>query len=325
MEKPATKNASTPYSRACRLYRITHLEEARPPSKASPAPRPRQEMAIESLRRPMPRSLAPLDMNLRFKTNFAELLILEIREAFGEQATNTEDISFQRDTQYPLSGIHQTGYILRQYFIRARLQAAVFDCFIKLCVMGVCSLNSLKHPVNWSEVPQPGSCCYWILRMFECFAIPQRSWSLVQQEWEIPRNLQSTEYRAPFRWFAIMIARSFTDLAEILGAISATGQLGALDLTRVQRLVEEEKFEADWPADINLLNSGEWLGSGTFAFWLPENVDPKILELPKREAIAEISRRFYAEVEYTEMHYRRFFDIYRSELQGDTTGKDISK
>jgi len=204
---------------------------------------------------------------------------------------------------------YAAGDILRGMLIRGRLQAAAFNVFMQLCLQGVCSLSALEHPVDWNNRAPEGTCLSWIfcmLGVFNCFRV---DWRLVQEKWGIRIGRRWVEYGAPMTWLATMIGRSFTSLDAVFDVIRITNQLGPIRADTLNQLAKGLQPDKEWEADINLNRPAKWYGSGTFAFWLPENVDASIIQQGYDNAVMALSKEFYQRLERTEMHYAVFFDI----------------
>jgi hypothetical protein len=283
-----------------------------PFSPQNSAARRRKELNIDMLKRPFPVAAALMD-----KEDFAASMIAEEHDSFGSQDTEMLEEHFEEMTRNDCARKSAAGDILRGMLIRGRLQAAVFNVFMQLCLQGVCSLSALEHPVDWVYRAPEGTCLSWILRMlwvFDCFRV---DWSSVQENWGIRRNRRWFEYGAPINWLATMIGRSFTSLDVVFDIIRTTNQLGSINVDSLKQLAEGFQPDKAWEADINLNRPKEWYGSGTFAFWLPENVDASIIQQGFDDAAIALSKDFYQRLERTEMHYAVFFDISRDVFNAD--------
>ncbi|KFY90212.1 hypothetical protein V500_05238 [Pseudogymnoascus sp. VKM F-4518 (FW-2643)] len=276
------------------------------------AARRRKELKIDMLKRPYPESAALMD-----KKSFAADMIAEEQNSFGDQNTSMSEDNFADLAREEDSRKSEAGNILRGMLIRGRLQAAVFDIFMQLCLQGVCSLSSLEHPVNWNYIPPIGSCFSWILRMLGVFRAFQVDWNVVQEEWDIPYDARWNDYDVPFLWLGTMIGRTFTSLDVVFDIIRLKDQLGPIDEDALQELVDNAQPGPDWRADINLNRPKAWYGSGTFACWLPENVDGDIINQGFDDAAMALSGDFYFRLERAEEHYGKFFGISQTVFDSD--------
>ncbi|OBT72420.1 hypothetical protein VF21_08230 [Pseudogymnoascus sp. 05NY08] len=275
------------------------------------AARRRKELNINMLKRPYPESAALMD-----KEVFAASMIAEEQDSFGSQATRMledkfGDLPFTDHTRKIAA-----GDILRGMLIRGRLQAAVFDIFMQLCLQGVCSLSSLEHPVDWVNWPSGDNCFAWILRMLAVFSCFQTDWHSVQESWGIPPSRRWHDYTVPFIWLGTMIGRSFTSLDVVFDIIRLKGQLGPVNSNSLEKLVANQP-RSDWKPDINLNRPQRWYGSGTFACWLPEDIDASITQQGFDDAAMALSQQFYFHLERTETHYMNFFNISKADFDSD--------
>ncbi|KAL2070383.1 hypothetical protein VTL71DRAFT_13409 [Oculimacula yallundae] len=243
------------------------------------------------------------------KEDVAVQYIADEFEAFGDQEAIMDESNFVEITSSDYIRRKAAPSILRGLLIRGRLQAAVFDIFLQLCLAGVCSLDALQHPVNWNETAKKGSSISWIKQMLGCFAGARQFWPKVQQDWGIKFFLSWHEYNTPLHWLATMIARSFTSLSDVYNIIGRTQQLGPVDSTHAEIMARTLQPNVNWVADINVNRKDTYRGSGTFACWLPENVESSILKGGFEDAAMKLSRDFYPKLEKAEMHYCNFFDI----------------
>jgi len=111
-----------------------------------------------------------------------------------------------------------------------------------------------------------------------------------------------------------MIERSFTNLGDIFEIVRTTDQLGPIDTKQFNEVVRNGPPNGEWKADINLNRATEWQGSGTFAFWLPENLDRNLVRKLFDDATKELSDAFFGHLRKTEKQYGRFFDISPDQL-----------
>ncbi|PSS14791.1 hypothetical protein M430DRAFT_35681 [Amorphotheca resinae ATCC 22711] len=264
------------------------------------------------LKRPYPVAAGLMD-----KQDFAASMIAEEHNSFGRQHTEMLEEHFEEITRNDHSRKVAAGDILRGMLIRGRLQAAVFDVFMQLCLQGVCSLSALEHPVDWNYRAPEGTCLSWILRMLYVFGCFRVNWSSVQENWGIRPSRRWVEYDAPILWLGTMIGRSFTSLDVVFDIIRTTNQLGPIHSDSLTQLAEGFQPNEAWKADINLNRPQRWYGSGTFAFWLPENVEACIIQQGFDDAAMALSQDFYKRLERTEMHYAVFFDINRDVFDTD--------
>jgi hypothetical protein len=266
------------------------------------------------LKRPYPEKSAAL----MEKQDFAASMITEELSSFtsgGQDMVMSED-NFGDLPWNEHSRKIAAGDILRGMLIRGRLQAAVFNVFMQLCLQGACSLKALEHPVDWNNRPGQRTCLSWIVCMlggFRCFRV---NWDLVQSNWGIKDGNRWFDYHVPSLWLATMIGRSFTSLDCVFDIIRLTDQLGPIHSDSLQQLVGLQPDSA-WKADMNLNRPNEWYGSGTFACWLPENIDAGITQQSFDNASLALSNDFYERLERMEMHYRAFFDIEKDVFDAD--------
>lgn len=114
-----------------------------------------------------------------------------------------------------------------------------------------------------------------------------------------------------------MIGRTFTSLDVVFDIIRLIDQLRPIDEDALGKLENNVQPDSEWKADINLNRPKAWYGSGTFACWLPEDVDRSIVNQGFDDAAAAISKEFYFHLERMKMHYGKFFDTSRSEVDPD--------
>lgn len=212
------------------------------------AARRRKELKIDMFKRPYPESAALMD-----KESFAADMIAEEQASFGEQTTpSMSEDNFADLAREDSSRKTEAGNILRGMLIRGRLQAAVFDIFMQLCLQGVCSLSSLEHPVDWNYIPPNGTCFSWILRMLGVFGYFQVDWDVLQEEWDMPNDTHWADYDIPYLWLGTMIGRTFTSLDVVFDIIRLKDQLGPINEVALEELVEKVQPNSDWKANINL-------------------------------------------------------------------------
>lgn len=74
--------------------------------------------------------------------------------------------------------------------------------------------------------------------------------------------------------------------------------------------------EANWVADMDINHSKRFQGSGTFACWLPENVEVEVLTIGGFECVAgKLDFDFRERFEKMETHYCAFFGIEQEDLE----------
>jgi hypothetical protein len=91
--------------------------------------RRRKELNIDMLKRPYPVAAGLMD-----KQDFAASMIAEEHNSFGSQYTEMLEEHFEEMTRDEFARKIAVGDILRGMLIRGRLQAAVFDVFMQLCL-----------------------------------------------------------------------------------------------------------------------------------------------------------------------------------------------
>ncbi|KFY05252.1 hypothetical protein O988_00136 [Pseudogymnoascus sp. VKM F-3808] len=254
---------------------------------------------------------------LQEKQSFAAAMIEDEQNSFGDQETSMSDDNFG---EFPLEDStrkSQAGILLRGTFLRGRVQAAVFNIFMELCRQGACSLSSLEHPVDWNHIPPKGTCFSWILCRLGVFGYFRVDWDSIQAEWDIPYGSGWHDYHVPMLWLGTMIGRTFISLDVVFDIIRRADQLGPIDKDTLQKKEKNDKPDSKWKADINLNRPRTWCGSGTFACWLPEYLDSSILNQGFDDAATVISKAFYFHYDRMEMHYGKFFDTSRSEVDLD--------
>ncbi|KAH7336585.1 hypothetical protein BKA65DRAFT_506762 [Rhexocercosporidium sp. MPI-PUGE-AT-0058] len=276
------------------------------------AARRRKELNINMFKRPYPVSAAMME-----KTDFAVKLIADEHESFGDQSTSQDEDNFEAVTRNDKSRRLAAGHILKGMLIRGRLQAAVFEAFMLLCLHGACSLEALEHPVSWHFMPDEGTCLDWIFKMLGIFEAMKYDWMSLQQSWGIPDDLQWNDYLVPLQWLATMIARSFTSLTVVFDILDTMQQLGPVDTEQLSLMIEKHQPKPEWKADMDTNRGEKWRGNGTFAFWLPENVDSAVVHEGFDGAALKLSNDFYQRLEKTEEHYAAFFDIPRKVFDAD--------
>jgi hypothetical protein len=117
------------------------------------AARPRKELNIDMLKHPFRATAGLID-----ETSFAMSMIAEEHASSGSQNTEMLEEQFEGWTRDDFREKSVVGDILRGMLIRGRLQAAVFNVFIRFCLEGVCTLSALQHPVHRNSRGQPGTC-----------------------------------------------------------------------------------------------------------------------------------------------------------------------
>ncbi|KFZ22808.1 hypothetical protein V502_02711 [Pseudogymnoascus sp. VKM F-4520 (FW-2644)] len=250
---------------------------------------------------------------LEAKQDFAVAMITEEQEDMNRRGW---DVGFSEDRfgelpRTDFTRYRYTGKILSGMVIRGRIQAAVFDTFMELCLQGVCSLTALEHPVSWESVPHGDNPSGWISRMLRVFRCYHVDMELVQAEWGMSLRSRWFAYSAPYLWFEIVVVRSFTSLDAVFNIIRRKGHFGLVNADALKRFEENYPPNPAWKADINTNRARGWGGSGTFACWLPDNIDPSITQQGVYEGVMALSKDFYFHLERTEMHYAVFFDIDR--------------
>ncbi|OBT81745.1 hypothetical protein VE02_09535 [Pseudogymnoascus sp. 03VT05] len=136
---------------------------------------------------------------------------------------------------------------------------------------------------------------------------------LVQGGWYMEVKSRWIHYDAHLTWLGTMIARSFNSksfnsLDAVFNTIRAKGQLGLVNSSCLKELEENHPLDPSWKADININCTKGWYGSGTFAFWLPENIDPAITQLGVYDGIMVLSKDFHRHLSRAEMQYAVFFE-----------------
>ncbi|KFY99741.1 hypothetical protein V498_00542 [Pseudogymnoascus sp. VKM F-4517 (FW-2822)] len=262
------------------------------------------------LRRTFPESAPLMD-----KEHLAATMIEQEVASFGSQGMLMSESCFGELPWNAHARRVAAGHILRGLLIRGRLQAAAFDVFMQLCRQGVCSLSSLEHPVDWVHTSK-GDCFKWIRRMLCVFGGVRSDWHALQRSWGIPSTCRWHDYLTPLIWLATMIGRSFTSLDVVFDIIRLKDQLGRVDSDQLKALLLNQP-DPDWKSDINLNRSKEWYGSMTFACWLPEAVDPSIIQQGFDDAAIALGKEFYSRLERVEMHYAKFFDISKDVFDAD--------
>ncbi|OBT69490.1 hypothetical protein VE03_01055 [Pseudogymnoascus sp. 23342-1-I1] len=258
----------------------------------------------------------PVGAPIEAKEDFAEPMIKEEHEDMkrrgwdvGMAEADFGDLSWTDYTRF-----RYAGPILIEMAIRGRLQAAVFDTFMELCLQGVCSLSSLEHPVDWGNVSSGDHPHAWIrrmLRVFRCYCVDTE---VVQMEWGMPHGSRWFHYNAPSLWFETVVARSFTSLDAVFNVIRSTGWFGLVDEAALKKLEENDPPNPAWKADINTNSTTYWGGSYTFACWLPDNVDSSITQQGVYEGVMELSKDFHFHLLRAETHYTIFYDINRTKM-----------
>lgn len=252
---------------------------------------------------------APIEV----KEDFAEPMIKEEKEDMDrhgwEVFMSEADFGDLPWTDY--TRFRYAGSILSGMVIRGRLQAAVFDTFMELCLQGVCTLSALEHPVSWGRWCDSDSPSGWIRRMLGVFRCYYVNAEIVQAEWGMPNGSHWFDYDAPYLWFETVVARSFTSLDAVFNVIRSTGRFGLVQDADLKKLEENHPPNPAWKADINTNSTTYWGGSGTFACWLPDNVDPSITQQGAYEGAMALSKDFHFHLQRAEMHYAIFYDIDR--------------
>lgn len=129
------------------------------------------------------------------------------------------------------------------------------------------------------------------------------------------------DYKLPsliLSWETV-VARSFTSLDAVFNIARRKGLLGVVNDAALKRLEENFPPNPDWKADIGINSTEGWYGSGTFACWLPDNIDPGITQLGVYDGVMALLKDFYMRLVMTEMHYAVFFDI-----NGDAKYADVA-
>ncbi|KFY11936.1 hypothetical protein V492_04189 [Pseudogymnoascus sp. VKM F-4246] len=266
----------------------------------------------------------PVGAPLGDKQKYAAAMIKEEQEDMDRHGW---DVGMSEDNwaDFPRSDYTRrigAGVILSGMVIRGRLQAAVFDTFMDLCLQGVCSLRALECPVNWNNLGGASDCHRWVGHMLGAFSCFHVNMDVVQAKWGIDWVSSWHDYHVPFVWLRTMITRSFNSLDAVFNTIRRKGLLGRIRSGYLKKLEEEDPPNPAWVADINTNTTGYWGGSGTFACWLPDNIDPGLTQLGVYDGVMALSKDFHMHRARTEMHYAVFFDIDRdAEYPEDMEGE----
>ncbi|KAL3427729.1 hypothetical protein PVAG01_01238 [Phlyctema vagabunda] len=266
------------------------------------------------LRRPFPQVVGSMD-----KEDSAVAFIKEEHESFGDRDTGMADDGFESVTRDDSNRRYFAGDILAALLLRGRLQGAVYNVFMQLCDRGVCSLSALEHPLIWNQIPERGTCLAWIYRMLSLFNHMDPDWTDGEKvKWGISKHIRWVQYISPIQWLAAMVGRSFTSLSAVFDIVSSSAQLGKLDVARFQEMIKSHQPNPAWKADPDLMRAPKHYGCGTFASWLPENVDASILQEGHDRAAQYLGERFYARLRLAEMHYTKYFGVSKEESYADT-------
>ncbi|KFY77596.1 hypothetical protein V499_03041 [Pseudogymnoascus sp. VKM F-103] len=267
----------------------------------------------------------PAGASLKAKQDFAVGLIKDEQDDMDRRGWDVimSEACFGELPRTDISRYLHTGEILCGMVIRGRLQSAVFGTFMDLCLQGVCSLNALEHPVHYNNGNRDSDCHRWIMRMLGVFNCFNADMQLVQGGWYMEVENRWIQYDAHSTWLVTMIERSFTSLDAVFNIIRAKGRLGPVNASRLKELEGKYPPYPTWKADININRTKGWHGSGTFAFWLPENIDPAITKLGVYDGIMALSKDFHRHLSRTEMHYAEFFDINRDEKYVEDVNRKI--
>ncbi|KFY21937.1 hypothetical protein V493_06992 [Pseudogymnoascus sp. VKM F-4281 (FW-2241)] len=157
-------------------------------------------------------------------------------------------------------------------------------------------LRGMLIRMDWYHRATGDNCNAWILRMLAVFGCFRRDWNSIQEE------------------LGTMIGRSFTSLNNVYDIICIKGQLGRINSSSLQELINQPR--SDWKADMNMDRPKEYYGSGTFKCWLPENVSSSITNQGFDDAAEKLSEMFFR-LELTERHYCKFFDISEDDFNSD--------
>ncbi|KAI4232449.1 MAG: hypothetical protein LQ352_008329, partial [Teloschistes flavicans] len=191
--------------------------------------------------------------------------------------------------------------VLRCLLWRARYQSCVFQVFMQLVLHGHCALTSLERPVDYHEAPSP--LVKWIRRALLVFNGLHPL--LGEGSHHVPglENPSTTwqEFEVPLLWLAIMIARSATNLPNVLDFIDQTRHLGAVHRDWLATL-------PDLPPSTPIPEPGassnpSFPGTGYIAIMLPSHVhlaDPD-------SSFQAIHNRFYKSMDDLEQAYEFFF------------------
>jgi hypothetical protein len=248
---------------------------------------------------------------LEAKQEFAASMIAKEQKDYRDRDLIMSEDNWGELPREDFSRKFEAGNILRGMVIRGRMQAAVFDTFMDLCLQGVCSLSSLEHPMDWNYRSSGHDCHRWIVRMLRVFSCFHVDMDLLQEKWGIPWESRWHYYDIPFVWLGTMIARSFNSIDAVFNTIRRKGQLGPVRADDLKTLEEHDPPNPAWQADLNINCPKRWYGSGTFACWLPENINASIAQLGVYDGVMALSKDFHMRLSRTEMHYAVFFDINR--------------
>ncbi|KAL2068958.1 hypothetical protein VTL71DRAFT_15296 [Oculimacula yallundae] len=240
----------------------------------------------------------------------AAAYIKEEHERFIAEATDTilTENNFEELTRSDYTRRLCAGDILTGMLIRGRHQAAVFSVFMQLCKQGVCSLEALKYPIAWNKRGLPGTCFSYIYcRLGQFCAFPD--WDATQEQWGIKETHRWHDYQAPTHWLAVMIGRTFTSLDEVFSIIRASQGLGPVKERYLENPISVSRPDQTWKGDINLNRPERRYDTGTFAFWLPFEVPPPVIDEGFDNAEKNLSCSFYGRLGALELEYKRFFNV----------------
>ncbi|KFY37708.1 hypothetical protein V494_04642 [Pseudogymnoascus sp. VKM F-4513 (FW-928)] len=266
----------------------------------------------------------PVGAPLGDKQEYAAAMIKEELEDMDSRGWDVHmaEAGFGELPQTEYTRHKYAGEILAGMVIRGRLQAAVFDTFMELCLQGVCSLSALERPVSWNNRSGGDNPRGWISRMLGVFSCFRVNMEWVQSDWGISRGKKWFDYDAAYLWFETVVARSFTSLDAVFNITRRKGLFGAVNAEALKKLEEKDPPNPAWVADINTNSTNYWGGSGTFACWLPDNIDPGLTQLGVYDGVMALSKDFHMRRARTEMHYAVFFDIDRdAEYPEDMEGE----
>ncbi|KAL8899341.1 MAG: hypothetical protein Q9207_006253 [Kuettlingeria erythrocarpa] len=191
--------------------------------------------------------------------------------------------------------------MLRGLMWRGRHQSNVFQCFMQLCLQGVCHLSALSKPVNYSlSTPTVSDWIKWALScwpLFDELEKTGREVGAIQN-----RYVDWQTFRAPFVWLGVMIARSAANLSDTFDIIVASNFFGTLDLDRMAELGDYPKA---WEPDPNDSVAEGQIVAPYFGLMLPDSVD---MDDPEN-SFKGIQRQFYERFSRVEHAYEIYFNI----------------
>jgi hypothetical protein len=263
--------------------------------------RARNELNIDYLSRNFPKSAAIPSTTPEL--SFALDMIEDEHTAFGAQATDITEGNFECFTRTRAESKIHVADILKGMLIRGRLQMSCLETFLHLCHSGKCSLKALELPIEYFELPIPGTADYWVMRALSCFMDLQTDWQDIQNSWSIKETARWVDYDAPLIWLITVITRSSTDLYGTLDHIRIIGALGTLNTEAYSAI---PSYEIPWKPNPKYRIATEPSASGTFAFWLPDGIR---LKGDFDTDTTDIYRKFVSRLTRVEMAYTGYFEL----------------